>query len=66
MPINPLLPGSYFCLASSLGFMATPCPCVLPSVHMDDLPRNKSQARAGKDVPVGQVGREGVIKGEAR
>lgn len=46
--------------------MATPCPCVLPSVHMDDLPRNKSQARAGKDVPVGQVGREGVIKGEAR
>lgn len=33
---------------------------------MDNLPRNKSQAQAGKDVPVGQVGREGVIKGEAR
>lgn len=59
MPVDPRLPGSYFSLTRSLEFMATPCPCTLPGVHTDNLPRNKSQSQAGKDVPVGQVGREG-------
>lgn len=43
LPVNVLIPASYFCLATGLEFTPNPQPCIRPGVDADSPPRNKSQ-----------------------